>query len=194
MDADGELLPLHDDLLREHVSGRMKLAPEHASEKVLRAMNKPSFALWERYERAYKADCKQLGRDQHLVGYFLVAHPGTTLADAVELFEKLLARNYAPEQVQEFIPLPMTRACVQYVTGRDPLTGEELYVPRGARERRMHKALVRWKASASRRLVEEALEECGRTDLLRRFHQLSAKARKAGRSGGKREAELDTCG
>jgi uncharacterized radical SAM protein YgiQ len=182
---DGELLPLHDDLVRHHVPGRMKLAPEHASPDTLRAMNKPGFEVYERYEAAYKADCAELGKDQHLVNYFIVGHPGTKLADAVALFEKLLERNYSPEQVQEFLPLPMTRACVQYVTGRDPLTEEELHVPRGGRERRLQKALVRWKAPESRPLVEEALKLAGRADLLPRFRHL------AGRPGRARAAELD---
>jgi uncharacterized radical SAM protein YgiQ len=189
-DRKGELLPLHHDLARHHVPGRMKLAPEHASPDTLRAMNKPGFEVYERYEAAYKETCDELGKDQHLVNYFIVGHPGTTLADAVTLFEKLLERNYSPEQVQEFLPLPMTRACVQYVTGRDPVTREEHYVPRGGRERRQQKALVRWKAQESRALVEEALREAGREDLLPRFRKLAG-----GRAARARErAELDPCG
>jgi len=208
----GELLPLHHDLVRHHVPGRMKLAPEHASPDTLRAMNKPSFDVYEGYEAAYKEECRELGRDQHLVNYFIVGHPGTRPADAVHLFEKLLDRNYSPEQVQEFIPLPMTRACVQYATGRDPITGEELYVPRGERERKEQKALVRWKAPESGPLVEAALERAGRTDLLPRFRHLTRRARtaargkggergaggarpKAGAPGGERGGlDLDTCG
>lgn len=197
-DKRGELIPLHKDLVEHHTSGRMKLAPEHASADVLRAMNKPGFEVYEEYEADYKEDCAELGRDQHLVNYFIVGHPGTTTAAAIELFEQLLARNYSPEQVQEFIPLPMTRACVQYTTGQDPLTGEELYVARGEHERRMQKALVRWKAPESARLVEEALELGGRRDLLERW-------RRATRSGGKARGskglsysapidDLDSCG
>jgi uncharacterized radical SAM protein YgiQ len=190
----GELLPLHHDLVKHHVPGRMKLAPEHASPETLKAMNKPSFDVYESYERDYKEECQELGRDQHLVNYFIVGHPGTKLEDAIVLFEKLLARNYSPEQVQEFIPLPMTRACVQYVTGKDPLTLQDLHVPRGERERRMQKALVRWKAPDSRRLVEEALVLANRRDLLDRFHRAIG----GGRAGRGREEhanlELDTCG
>ncbi|MEM7309644.1 MAG: YgiQ family radical SAM protein [Planctomycetota bacterium] len=187
---DGELLPLHHDLVRHHVPGRMKLAPEHASPDTLRAMNKPGFEVYERYEEAYKEECAELGKDQHLVNYFIVGHPGTTLDDAVKLFETLLERNYSPEQVQEFLPLPMTRACVQYVTGCDPITGEEHYVPRGGRERRLQKALVRWKAPESRPLVEEALRAAGRTDLLPRFRRQAGRPKKRARAG----LDLDTCG
>lgn len=190
-DKKGELLPLHHDLVEHHVPGRMKLAPEHASDAVLAAMNKPRFEVYEEYEAAYKDECKDLGRDQHLVNYFIVGHPGTDLAAAIELFEKLLERNYSPEQVQEFIPLPMTRACVQYVTGKDPLTMQELHIPRGERERRTQKALVRWKAPESRELVEAALRESGRMDLLAKFHAALK------RSQHRRESarlDLDTCG
>jgi len=194
-DKRGELLPLHHDLVAHHVPGRMKLAPEHASDRVLRAMNKPRFEVYEAYEKDYKQECAETGRDQHLVNYFVVGHPGTTLEDAVELFEKLFARDYSPEQVQEFIPLPMTRANVQFVTGIDPLTMEPVYVPRGARERRLQKALVRWKAPQNRRLVEEALASAGRADLLERFrrHPAARRARpaKAARAAG---LDLDPCG
>jgi uncharacterized radical SAM protein YgiQ len=192
----GELLPLHHDLVRHHVSGRMKLAPEHAAPDTLRAMNKPSFEVYEAYEKDYKRECAELGRDQHLVNYFIVGHPGTTMRDAVVLFEKLLERNYSPEQAQEFIPLPMTRACVQYVTGKDPLTLDELYVPRGGRERRLQKALVRWKDPANRKLVLEALEQAGREDLVQPFlRALKHPRRAAPRRGATSESlELDTCG
>ncbi len=189
----GELLPLHHDLVAHHVPGRMKLAPEHASNATLEAMNKPRFEVYEEYEADYKEECKETGRDQHLVNYFIVGHPGTSLDDAVLLFEKLLARNYSPEQVQEFIPLPMTRACVQYATGKDPMTLGELYVPRGERERRMQKALVRWKAPESKRLVEEALSLAKRPDLLARFRKAIGGSRRREREV-EESPDLDTCG
>lgn len=192
----GELLPLHHDLVRNHTPGRMKLAPEHASPAVLEAMNKPTFDVYEEYESDYKEECASMGKDQHLVNYFIVGHPGTGMPEAVELFEKLLERNYSPEQAQEFIPLPMTRGCVQYVTGFDPLTRKALYIPRGGRERRLQKALVRWKAPENKKLVEEALGLAGREDLLPAFHH--AQKRAAAARGGKRRLaatpDLDTCG
>lgn len=191
-DRKGELLPLHHDLVKHHVPGRMKLAPEHASDEVLAAMNKPRFEVYERYEQDYKDECKAEGKDQHLVNYFIVGHPGTGMPQAIDLFEKLLERNYSPEQVQEFIPLPMTRACVQFVTGKDPQTMAELHVPRGERERRMQKALVRWKAPENRELVEEALEAAGRRDLLARFHRAIGGAKP--RAMREAEMDLDTCG
>jgi uncharacterized radical SAM protein YgiQ len=189
---DGKLLPLHHDLVAHHVPGRMKLAPEHGSDATLLAMNKPRFAVYEQYEAEYKEECRAAGKDQHLVNYFIVGHPGTSLEDALVLFEKLLERNYSPEQVQEFIPLPMTRACVQFVTGKDPMTYQELAVPRGEHERRVQKALVRWKAPESRPLVEEALERAGRPDLLERFHKALKSQRR--REKDAESPELDTCG
>jgi uncharacterized radical SAM protein YgiQ len=183
LDGKGAPLPLHRELLEHHVSGRMKLAPEHCAPRVLRAMNKPSFEILEHYEEFWRADCARAGREQHLVGYWLVAHPGTSMRDAVELFAKLLERNQSPEQVQEFIPLPLTRSSVQYVSGRDPLTDESLPVPRGGRERRIHKALVRWKAPENAALVEEALLETGRGDLVREFRRRARKARRPEEKG-----------
>jgi uncharacterized radical SAM protein YgiQ len=189
---DGQLLPLHHDLVAHHVSGRMKLAPEHASPATLRAMNKPSFDVYEAYEADYREECATAGKDQHLVNYFIVGHPGTTMRDAAKLFEKLLERNYSPEQVQEFIPLPMTRACVQYVTARDPLTGEALHVPRGGRERRLQKALVRWKDPDNKRLVLEALEQAGRRDLVAPFLEALRRSQRA--RARVESLDLDTCG
>jgi len=197
----GELLPLHRDIVAHYTSGRIKLAPEHASPAVLEAMNKPSFDVYEEYEKDYKEECASMGKDQHLVNYFIVGHPGTTMKDAVILFEKLLERHYSPEQVQEFIPLPMTRACVQYTTGKDPITLKELYVPRGGRERRLQKALVRWKDPENKKLVLEALADAEREDLVEPF--LRALKRGGGgrprpqavRAGEPQEIEdLDSCG
>jgi len=191
-DKKGELLPLHHDLVKHHVPGRMKLAPEHASDEVLAAMNKPRFDVYEKYEADYKDECKAEGKDQHLVNYFIVGHPGTGLPQAIELFEKLLERNYSPEQVQEFIPLPMTRACVQFVTGKDPMTMAELHVPRGERERRMQKALVRWKAPENRELIEAALAAAERPDLVARFHRAIGGPK--ARATREVDMDLDTCG
>ncbi len=201
--TEGELLPLHRQLVERHTSGRMKLAPEHASPDVLKLMNKPSFEVYERYEEDYKSTCEEMGKDQHLVNYFIVGHPGTTMKDAVVLFERLLERNYSPEQVQEFIPLPMTRACVQYTTGKDPITGAALYVPKGGRERRLQKALVRWKVPENRKLVLEALSEAGREDLVDPFFRALKRGGPPRRTPVRKSAsegddepmdDLDTCG
>jgi uncharacterized radical SAM protein YgiQ len=185
-DRQGKALPLHDALVSDHTSGRMKLAPEHASPEVLRLMNKPGFEKYEQFEEEYRAACDSAGKEQYLSNYFIVGHPGTTLEHAVELFEKLLERNYSPEQAQEFIPLPMTRGMVQYAAGVDPITGEEVYVPRRERERKQQKALVRWKDPKNKRLVEEALRETGREHLVATFRDLlAADQKKLAARGGK---------
>ena len=182
---DGKTLPLHDALVGEHTSGRMKLAPEHADPDVLRLMNKPVFGKYEQFETEYSQACEAQGKDQYLANYFIVGHPGTTLERAVNLFEKLLERNYSPEQAQEFLPLPMTRGMVQFATGKDPLTGEVVYVPRSMKERKIQKALVRWKDPDNQRLVEGALTETGRTDLLPLFRRLlEEEKQKLARGGG----------
>ncbi len=199
---DGRMLPLHHDLVENHVPGRMKLAPEHASAEVLEVMNKPTFDVYEEYEEEYRSKCEDMGRDQHLVNYFIVGHPGTTIEAAIELFEKLFERNYSPEQVQEFLPLPMTRANVQYVCGVDPITRKDLYVPRRERERKIQKALVRWKAPESYRFVLEGLESAGRDDLLARFKghpavrraQADARRSRKQKAAGPASMDLDTCG
>ena len=187
-DKRGNRLPLHDTLVAEHVPGRLKLAPEHSDPEVLRLMNKPVFDKYEEFESEYQAACEKEGRDQYLANYFIVGHPGTDLARGVALFEKLLERNYSPEQAQEFLPLPMTRAAVQYATGVDPITKEAVHVPRTHRERKVQKALVRWKDPANRRLVEEALREAGREDLLPTFRRLlEAELRRSGERVGRRK-------
>ncbi|MBL8695117.1 MAG: YgiQ family radical SAM protein [Planctomycetes bacterium] len=169
---------LFQDLVKHHTSGRMKLAPEHASDEVLALMNKPSFDKYEAFEERYREACSDIGKDQYLVNYFIAGHPGTTLAAAVQLFERLVERNYSPEQVQEFIPLPMTRACVQYAAGIDPITREAVYVPKGDRERRLHKALMQWKFPENRPWCEEALLAAGRPDLLAKLPRAKGSARR----------------
>lgn len=190
---------LFQDLVKHHTSGLMKLAPEHASDDVLRLMNKPSFDKYEQFEGRYESACEAAGKEQYLVNYFIAGHPGTTLKAAVELFERLAERNYAPEQVQEFIPLPMTRAGVQYAAGIDPLTKEKVYTPKDDRERRMHKALMQWKNPENRELCIEALKLVHREDLIARLPKGGAPARagdpRRGRNLGraKEKEEFDVC-
>lgn len=180
---------LFQDLVRHHTGGLMKLAPEHADGDVLRLMNKPGFEKYEAFESRYRSACDSAGKEQYLVNYFIAGHPGTTLEAAVALFEKLLDRNHSPEQVQEFIPLPMTRACVQYAAGIDPLTKEAVYTPKDARERRMHKALMQWKAPQNRALCVEALRLAGRPDLIARL----TRGKRPERPRLSRSEELDVC-
>ncbi len=167
----------HDFLDREvleyiclhNVSGQLKVAPEHCSSNALHAMNKPSWGVYEAFEKSFKALNKRLGKEQFLSNYFLVAHPGTTLEDAVELFEELAGRNYSPKQVQVFIPIPMTRSAAMFHTGMNPRDFSHVYVPRKERERRMHLALAQWKIPGNRKYIAEALKETGRPELLKKI-------------------------
>ena len=150
------------------VRGQLKVAPEHCGDQTLMAMRKPSWSWYVAFESRFKSIVRRLGKEIYLSNYFLVAHPGTDLKEAVELFRELRKRNYSPEQVQVFIPLPMTRSAAMYHTGMD-LDWSTVYVPRGDHERRLHLALAQWKDPRNRRYVLEALEKTGRMDLARRL-------------------------
>jgi radical SAM superfamily enzyme YgiQ (UPF0313 family) len=108
-------------------------------------MNKPSFSVYEQFSALYRSICRKLGKDQHLVSYFISAHPGCTLEDSLSLALKLGELGIHPEQIQDFMPLPMTLSGTIYHTGKDPFTGKEVYVPRTFRERKMHRALIQHK-------------------------------------------------
>ncbi len=149
---------------RDHLSGRMKVAPEHSSDRVLDIMNKPPFSVYEQFSALYRSICRKLGKDQHLVSYFISAHPGCTLEDSLSLALRLGELGIHPEQIQDFMPLPMTLSGTVYHTGKDPFTGKEIYVPRTFRERKMHRALIQHKNPKNTPLVREALK------LLRKQH------------------------
>jgi len=158
------------DFLREmcqhHISGQLKVAPEHVSDRVLAAMGKAKHAVYRRFMEEYAAMNRSLGKKQYLVPYFIAAHPGATLEDAVALAEFCRDQHFIPKQVQEFYPTPGTVATCMYYTGIDPRTMEPVYVPKGDRERRMHKALLQFNRPENYKLVKEALQKTGRTDLI----------------------------
>ncbi len=145
-------------ICKDHVSGRMKVAPEHSSEHVLAIMNKPSFTVYEQFSDLYRSICRKLGKDQYLVNYFISAHPGCTLEDSLSLALKLKELGIHPEQIQDFMPLPMTLSGTIYHTGKDPGTGKKVYVARTFRERKMHRALIQHKNPKNTPLVREALK------------------------------------
>lgn len=154
---------------RDHVSGRMKVAPEHSANHVLDLMNKPPFTVYERFSSLYRSVCEKIKKDQYLVSYFISAHPGTTLEDALGLALKLKEMGIHPEQVQDFMPLPMTRSGCSYYTERDPFTGKKVYVAKNFRERKMHRALLQHKDPGNTALVKEALKLLGKEHLLSRL-------------------------
>ena len=149
-------------LVQNHVSGQLKVAPEHVCEPVLKVMKKPGVGSFERLRRDFARYSREAGKEQYLVPYFISSHPGATLEHAVELMEYLQRNRWRPQQVQDFMPTPMTLASDMYWSGYHPMTGEPVPVARDLDEKRMQKALLRWGDPASRPLVERALRRTGR--------------------------------
>lgn len=154
------------ELVEYHVSGQLKVAPEHISDLVLKRMGKPENAVYERFvEKYYKLNDK-LGKKQFLVPYLMSSHPGSTLKEAVELAEYLRDLGYMPEQVQDFYPTPSTMSTVMYYTGIDPRDGKKVYVCRNPHEKAMQRALIQYRNPKNYDLVYEALTLAGRKDLI----------------------------
>lgn len=153
------------ELVEHHVSGQLKVAPEHISDAVLRRMGKPENAVYERFVRKYEKLNKELGRNQFLVPYLMSSHPGSTLKEAIELAEYLRDLGYMPEQVQDFYPTPSTISTVMYYTGLD-LDLKPVYVCRNPHEKAMQRALIQYRNPKNYDLVFEALTRAGRTDLI----------------------------
>jgi len=156
-------------LCERHVSGQMKVAPEHTSDRVLALMNKPPHRRYEEFVRAFEQVNAGLQRRVYLANYFISAHPGASLGDALDCALTLLSRGMRPEQVQDFQPLPMTIAACMYHTGRHPLTGSPVYVPRKDTERAMQRALIQSQNPASGPLIEKALGLLGKKHLKKIF-------------------------
>ncbi len=150
-------------LVSGHVSGQLKVAPEHVCEDVLHLMKKPGVEEFERFRREFDRISRRAGKEQYLVPYFISSHPGSTLEEAVRLMGYLRANRWRPQQVQDFMPTPMTLASDMHWSGVHPLTGKPVHVVRDMREKRMQKALLRWADPRSRPLVDEALCRTGRT-------------------------------
>ena len=148
-----------EELCRFHVSGRMKVAPEHVSDTVLEIMGKPSIRDYDAFVAQFRRVGKRLPAPRFLVNYFISAHPGATLASALEMARYLIARNMHPEQIQDFIPLPLTLSGVMYYLEKDPFTGKSIYVAKTFRERKMQRALIQYRNPANRQLIREALAQ-----------------------------------
>ena len=154
------------ELCEHHVSGQLKVAPEHVSDAVLSVMGKPSRAVYDRFVDEYRRMNKQLGKKQYLVPYLMSSHPGSTLKEAVELAEYVRDMGYMPEQVQDFYPTPSTMSTCMYYTGVDPRTMDPVYVPKTAHEKALQRALIQYRKPENYDLVREALQKAGRTDLI----------------------------
>lgn len=154
------------ELVQHHISGQLKVAPEHISDEVLDKMNKPKRALYDRFVKRYYEYNKKYGKNQFLVPYLMSSHPGSTLKEAIELACYIRDLKYYPEQVQDFYPTPGTLSTCMYYTGLDPRTMEEVYVPKTKEEKAMQRALIQYRNPKNYKLVEKALKLTDREDLI----------------------------
>jgi len=154
------------ELVAHHVSGQLKVAPEHVSDRVLDLMGKPRRAAYEAFSKRYAELNREAGLAQFLVPYYISAHPGSGLPEAIELAEALRDSGFVPDQVQDFYPTPGTLSTAMYWTGLDPLTGKAVHVATGAHERALQRALLQFNKPENRELVKEALLAAGRRDLI----------------------------
>lgn len=154
------------ELVQYHISGQLKVAPEHVSDAVLARMGKPKNAVYNQFVEKYFALNRQYGMNQYLVPYLMSSHPGSTLKEAVELAEYIRDMGYNPEQVQDFYPTPSTLSTVMYCTGLDPRTMERVYVPTDPHEKAMQRALIQYRDPKNYALVREALMKAHREDLI----------------------------
>ena len=154
------------ELCEHHVSGQLKVAPEHISDSVLSLMGKPPVAVYNKFREEYKKINERIGKKQYLVPYLMSSHPGSTLKEAVELAEYLRDLGYMPEQVQDFYPTPSTISTCMYYTGLDPRTMKKVYVTNNPHEKAMQRALIQYRNPKNYDLVYEALHLAHRTDLI----------------------------
>lgn len=154
------------ELCAHHVSGQLKVAPEHVSSTVLEKMGKPQRAVYDRFCKQYQQTNRELGKNQHLVPYFMSSHPGSDLHSAIELAEYIRDTKQMPEQVQDFYPTPGTLSTCMYYTGLDPRTMERVYVAKDPHEKAMQRALIHYSYPRNYNLVFEALTKAKRTDLI----------------------------
>ena len=153
-------------LVRDNVSGQLKVAPEHCCDSVLSMMGKPSIGVYNAFKDKYFKITKEIGKEQYLVPYLMSSHPGSTLKDAVELALYLKKWGYSPEQVQDFYPTPGTASTVMYYSGIDPFTGKKVYTATYYHEKHLQRALLQWGNPKNAELVREALKKCGREELI----------------------------
>ena len=154
------------ELVEHHVSGQLRVAPEHVSDQVLHYMGKPGHSVYQQFLKEYDAANKKTGKQQYAVPYFMSSHPGCTMKEAVKLAEYVRDLGFTPEQVQDFYPTPSTLSTCMYYTGIHPLTGEKVYVPKNPHEKAIQRALMQYKNPANRELVLEGLRMTGRMDLV----------------------------
>ena len=149
-----------EEIVKHHISGQLKVAPEHMSDSVLKVMNKPSFSVYKQFANKYKEINEKLQKKQFLVPYLISSHPGCELKDAVMLTDYLKSINYMPEQVQDFYPTPSTRSTCMYYTGIDPDTLKPVFVPKDRADKRLQRALLQYRLPKNKDLVNKAYALC----------------------------------
>jgi len=174
------------ELCQYHVSGQLKVAPEHICDPVLKLMGKPDNSVYEGFKEKYNKINKKLGKEQYIVPYLISSHPGSTLKEAIALAEYLRDMGYMPEQVQDFYPTPSTISTCMYYTGLDPRTMQEVYVPKSPHEKAMQRALIQYRNPKNYHLVAEALKKAGREDLIGYGRKCLIRPLKQEGTGGKK--------
>ncbi len=154
------------ELVRHHVSGQLKVAPEHCSDAVLRTMGKPEFFVYKKFQDRFYQLTKSIGKKQYLVPYLMSSHPGSTIHDAIRLACFLKSEGLHPEQVQDFYPTPGTVSTCMYYTGLDPMTLSPVYVAKTKDEKSKQRALLQYFRPENHKIIRQALKECGREDLI----------------------------
>lgn len=154
------------ELLQHHVSGQLRLAPEHVSDAVLSVMGKPRHEVYDTFVERFERLSAEYGLKQYVVPYLISSHPGSTMKEAVELAEAVRDMGYMPEQVQDFYPTPSTMSTCMFCTGVDPRTMKPVYIPRDPHEKAMQRALIQYRKPENYKLVKEALRKAGREDLI----------------------------
>ena len=174
------------ELCEYHISGQLKVAPEHVSPRVLKAMNKQKHPVYRKFMKRFAELNRELGKKQYLVPYFISSHPGSSLKDAIMLAEFMKETRFIPDQVQDFYPTPGTISTCMYYTGLDPETMQDIPVARKEREKKMQRALLQFNRPENYRLVKEALQKEGRTDLIGNGPRclIGYKGSNAGHAGG----------
>lgn len=180
-------------LVRDHVSGQLKVAPEHCSSHVLACMGKPDVSVYDKFREKYAKLNEEYGLNQYLVPYLMSSHPGSTMDDAALLAAYTKRIGLSPEQVQDFYPTPGTASTVMYYTGLDPFTGKEIYTATNYREKQLQRALLQWRKPENRRMIYEAMNYCseeGKENLRELLH--SAKPAHTGKPNNPAKAKVKT--
>ena len=177
------------ELCKHHVSGQLRVAPEHVADKVLKLMGKPENKVYQQFEHKFMEANKKLEKEQYLVPYLMSSHPGSGIEEAITLAEYIRDLGYMPEQVQDFYPTPSTISTCMYYTGVDPRTMEKVYVPKNPHEKAMQRALIQYRLPENYELVKEALLKAGRGDLIgfEKKCLIPPRKMKQGNSGGKKK-------